>query len=262
LVAGTIELEWTSVSGAQGYRVHYGTTPGVYGQTLDVGPSPRATLRGLTDCTTWYVAVTAFNHHGESGLSSEVSGWPRPEVGSVEPSVTQQGSRFTLNVHGSNFAPGAHLLLRSGTIPVDIAGHPLVRVESSRVVSCRQVEASIAVEALARGSRAMEVGTFSVVYEVRNPDETFGVGSRSFEVLFDSSRWDINRSDSETRDRIDGADLSWLSFSYGSNEGDPFYDPDADLNGDGMVDGEDLAFLATGFGLCWSGSDWSVDACD
>jgi hypothetical protein len=87
------------------------------------------------------------------------------------------------------------------------------------------------------------------------------IGQGSYEVLFDEERLDINRSDSETRDRVDGKDLVWLAYSHATTEGDPRFNPDADLNGDGAVDGEDLAYLATGFGACWDGSSWSLSSC-
>jgi hypothetical protein len=61
---------------------------------------------------------------------------------------------------------------------------------------------------------------------------------------------------------VDGKDLVWLAHSHASAEGDPFFNPDADLDGDGMVDGNDLAMLAARFGQCWTGSGWSNGACN
>src|SRR4051812_9973854 len=57
-----------------GYRVALGTSPGTYTQSIDVGAVTTATVSGLTDGLTYYLAVTAYNStYGESGPSNEVS---------------------------------------------------------------------------------------------------------------------------------------------------------------------------------------------
>jgi hypothetical protein len=262
LVSGTIALEWEPVPGAQGYRVYYGTESRNYTQKFTVGSQPRTVLSGLADCTTWYVAVKAYDHSGESTeFSTEVSGWPRPRVDSITPAFAWQGDQYTMNIHGANFKNGATLRLIDDSLPHDIAGNDLIHLDSADVLQCRQMQVLVTVEPTTRGLRAMEVGSFPVTLDVTNPDDVYGVGQPSLEIRFDHARWDINRSDPESRDRIDGADLIWLSYCYGSREGEAYFDPDADLNGDGMVDGEDLALLASGFGLCRSGESWSADAC-
>lgn len=42
--------------------------------------------------------------------------------------------------------------------------------------------------------------------------------------------------------------LFFVSFAYGSFEGEPDYNPDADLNSDGIVDMRDLATVARNLG--------------
>lgn len=262
LLAGEIQVAWDSVPGALGYRVYYGSEPGVYSQSVTVGSQPAAVVDGLADCTTWYLAVKAYNSYGESpGFSNEVAGWPRPSIQSISPSSGAQGAQFTVEFHGANYQTGASLALSEFAVPRDLNGNPLFRVESARVLSCDRIQALVSIEPASRGVRAMPVGDFLFDCEVRNPDSVFGAAGLGFEVLFDPSRWDINRTDADTMDRVDGADLSWLAYSYGSREGEPFYNPDADLSGDGMVDGEDLAYLAAGFGRCWSGTAWTEEAC-
>ncbi len=54
---------------------------------------------------------------------------------------------------------------------------------------------------------------------------------------------DIDRSG-----RVDGADLVRMGLAFGSRRGDARYDPRADLNGDTLIDGSDLAILAANFG--------------
>lgn len=259
---GEIQLRWDTVPGASGYRVYYGTVPGVYTRSLTVGPFGGAVVRGLADCTTWYLAVKAYNQSGESpAFSNEVSGWPRPAIASISPASALQGARFTLELSGANYRAGADLELGDLAVPKDIDGNPLFRVESWSVLSCNRIQALVSVEPATRGVRAMQVGDFLFDWQVRNPDSVFGAAGLGFEVQFDPSRWDINRSGTGTLDRVDGEDLSWLAYSYGSREGEPLFSPDSDLSGDGLVDGEDLAYLAAGFGRCWSGTAWTEAAC-
>lgn len=174
--------------------------------------------------------------------------------------VRHPGGQFTVDISGAHYRTGAGLVLDDVAVPKDILGNPLFRVESWSVLSSNRMQALVNIEPAARGVRAMPVGDFLFGGEVRNPDTVLGTASLGFEVLFDLSRWDINRSDAGTVDRVDGADLSWLAYAYGSADGEPLYAPDADLTGDGIVDGEDLAYLEAGFGRCWSGTARTEEA--
>jgi len=262
LQAGVISLAWDPVPEASGYRIYYGSSSGQYTNSYDAGNRTRADLEVDTDCSTYYVAVKAYNSLGESEqFSNEISGWPRPEVAGFQPGAVYQGSRLTLNILGANFSSAAELILDTSSLPTDAAGNPLLLLENLTVLGCGQIQAMLTVEPTVRGVRAMQVGQFPVGLEVRNPDNVFGSRISQLEVLFDPSRADINRSDSTTEDRADGKDLAWLAYAHGSAEGGAYFNPDADLDGDGLVDGADLALLAARFGMCWDGSRWSVSAC-
>ena len=248
--AGTIELQWNPVPGATGYRVHYGTKSGDYTHVLEVGPKPSATLKGLTDCTTWYLAVKAHNRSVDSpDFSNEISGWPRPEVISVSPSARMQGSQFTLEIEGTNFQPGA-------TIEID---NPNVFFDSTTTVSCKRIKVAAAIEPTARGVRAAEIGHATLT--VINPDDVFGVRPQAFEVRIDPARFDLDRRPGPSEGRLDGRDTIWLSRLFAAREGQADYYPDADFNGDGWIDGNDLAYLVSNLGKCWNGSNWSLSAC-
>jgi len=222
----------------------------------------QADLTVSGDCRNYYVAVKAYNSQGESsGYSNEVSGWPRPQLSGFQPNAVSQGDQLTLDIIGNNFQSGAGLVVDLSSLPTDLAGGPLVRLEDVAVLACDRVQAMLTVEPTVRGVRAMQVGDFPVGLEVRNPDGVFGSRISELEVLFNEARADINRSDSTTADRADGKDLAWLAYAHGSAEGEAYYSPDADLDGDGLVDGIDLALLAARFGMCWDGSGWSVSAC-
>jgi hypothetical protein len=261
-LGGTICLEWDRLPEASGYRVYYGTSPGQYGASIDVGGATRFDIESLDDCRTYFVAVKAYNQAGESiSFSNEVSGWPRPEISDYQPGAFAQGSQITVDLLGANFEQGAELIVDLSSLPTDLSGDPLLRLEDISVLSCNRIQALMTVEPTTRGLRAMEVGEFAVGLEVRNPDSVFGLSSNTLEVLFDSERADINRSNSETRDRVDGKDLAWLAYAHGASEGDSYFNADADLDGDGQVDGVDLAWLASRFGLCLDNGEWSASAC-
>jgi hypothetical protein len=74
--AQTVTLTWDSIlqPDLAGYRVHWGTASGDYTQETDVGNTTRAVVSNLTDGTTNFFAVTAYNTAGlESLPSNEVS---------------------------------------------------------------------------------------------------------------------------------------------------------------------------------------------
>src|SRR3990172_8865105 len=57
-----------------GYKVHVGTSPGTYTQTIDVGHVTTFTVPGLLAGETYYFALTAYDiFANESGLSGQVS---------------------------------------------------------------------------------------------------------------------------------------------------------------------------------------------
>jgi len=249
-MAGSLSVGWDPVPNAQGYRVYYGTSPGTYTSSVQVGPVPSATIDGLRDCQTYYVAVKAFNSAGESAdFSPELSGWPRPALGVPNPGVAMQGDVVTLTLPASNVMAGA-------VLEVD---NPNVVVESFASSQCGTATAVLSVEPTAAGVRPAEIGRFTLT--VVNPDNVFGERSNALEVVIDPLRFDVNRSDDTTRNRLDGKDTVWMARAFGVQEGNALYQPDYDLDGDGWVDGSDLAYLASNLGGCWNGTGWSVAAC-
>jgi hypothetical protein len=249
--AGTVELAWTAVPGATGYRVYYGTASGRYTASKDVGSATGTALTNLTDCISYYAAVKAYNAAGESAqFSNEISGWSRPAVDAPSPAAEHQGRRFTLQVRGANFHPGA-------TVLVD---NPRVRLESATVVDCGRIDLVVAVDPEGPGVRPAQAGAFTVT--VQNADGTFGARAGAFEVLVDPARFDVNRSTSSTLGRVDGADTVWMARLFSGQDGiDALYDPDFDLDGNGWIDGDDVAYLAANLGKCWSGTAWTIEAC-
>jgi hypothetical protein len=249
--AGTISLAWDAVPGATGYRVYYGTASGQYTSSI-TSATASATVSGLQDCAAYFVAVKAYNGAGESPqFSNELTGWSRPVVTSATPATAVQGDQIVMDIVGSNFQSGAL---------VDL-GNPHVVLSSVTVLSCTHVQLLATVEPTAQNVRPAQVGKLDVT--VANPGDVFGMRSQGFEVLINPARFDVNRSDAATTDRIDGKDTIYLSRHFGLSEADPNYDPDHDFDGDGWVDGADLAFIASNLGRCWATSTktWAASAC-
>jgi len=288
--AGQISVSWNPVAGATGYHVFYGLSSGVYGQPISTTTNS-AVITGLQDCKNYFVAVKAFNSAGESpNFSNEVSGWSRPVVSSVTPAAATQGEQIVMDITGSNFQNGA---------TVDL-GDPHVNLSSVTVLSCTHVQLLATVEPTAHAVRPAQVGKVGVT--VSNPDNVFGMKPQGFEILINPYRFDVNRSDAVTTDRLDGKDVIYnrhdAAYPFHSeglcragtpNAGvgcvplteaaehrcgsssvtadcsyNPNYDPDKDFDGNGWVDGNDLAYIVSGNLLgCWSASTktWTISAC-
>jgi hypothetical protein len=76
LFAGALVVSWNpnTEPDLAGYRVHYGTQPGTYTKTKDVGNVTSVTIDSLQEGSTYYFAVTAYDQsNNESDYSQEVS---------------------------------------------------------------------------------------------------------------------------------------------------------------------------------------------
>ena len=99
-----------------------------------------------------------------------------------------------------------------------------------------------------------EIGDASITLQNLND---LSITEQVFEVLINPARFDVNTSATlETDGRLDGMDYIWIRRFGGLQ-----YDPDFDFDGDGLVDGIDLMYVANDFGHCWDGDSWKVSAC-
>lgn len=246
--AGSITLRWNAAPGATGYRVYVGSSPGQYDRSITLGKVTQATITDATDCADSFYSVTAFNAAGESGKSNEVFSWPKPKIDSITPGAAMQGQQFTLDIQGNNLKPGV-------AVSID---NPRV-VLSNPSSTCDGFQAAATVEPGAPGLRAAEVGLFQIT--MNHPD--FGSLTGSFEVLVDPLRFDLdNRASVNTDLKLNGWDTILLSHSFTAQEGEALYSVDADIDGDGWVDGDDLAYIASFLGACYSAqSGWQASNC-
>lgn len=72
-----LNADGSALTDLAGYKVYYGTQPGNYTNTKDVGNSNTAVLNNLTTGTTYFIAITAYDINGnESIFSKEVKKTP------------------------------------------------------------------------------------------------------------------------------------------------------------------------------------------
>lgn len=166
--AGTMSVAWDPVADADvaGYKVYYGTAPGVYPNYKDAGNTTGTTLTGLDPCTRYYVAVKAYDTGGLESVnySNEVNGLPRPVVNTITPATGEQGATLTVTITGESFDTGA---------TVEFSGTGIT-VQSVTRDSCTQVRATILI-ALTATTGARDV-------TVVNPDNSYGTKTGAFTV--------------------------------------------------------------------------------
>jgi hypothetical protein len=66
----TIDLSWTESVGAAGYYLYYGLSSGNYGSPIDVGNNTSYELTGLSNDTTYYIALTSYDDQGNESTYS------------------------------------------------------------------------------------------------------------------------------------------------------------------------------------------------
>ncbi len=167
VLAGTISLKWDPVADSDlaGYKIYYGTAPGSYHSSKKVGRVTSYTLEGLSECTRYYLVVSAYDTSGnESAFSNEVNGMPRPIVLNVAPFSAEKGRRLTVMTNGHDFEDGA--ILKTDDLGITI--------HSTSFITCNQLYSDITIT-----ETALE-GLHD--FTVENPDGIQGSGIGVFEV--------------------------------------------------------------------------------
>ncbi|MGD9086245.1 MAG: fibronectin type III domain-containing protein [Desulfobacterales bacterium] len=74
-VAASVDLEWDPNSEPElaGYKIHWGTSSGIYTASKDVGKTTTTTINGLEEGKTYYFVATAYdNQNNESDYSNQI----------------------------------------------------------------------------------------------------------------------------------------------------------------------------------------------
>ena len=284
LHAGMRTLSWDASPGATSYHLYYGSSSADYTSVVDVGPVTQTTIE-LDDCTRWYFAVTASNAAGESGFSTEVDWLTAMSVDNFrfdDPGQPiYQGVQGAVTVTGARFEPGAVLELNhpGWTCPAGATASQCadafslrqgaVRLESPIVQDCNTLTAWAAFESTTPGA-APTVGGYKLT--ATNLDDSSASLNGAVEILLDPARRDPDKSEYWTDNRIDGLDLAGIMQTLPPDQpctccSDAIcqsFQHQLDIDGDGWIDGSDLALVYTDhFGLCWDTglSNWSAQAC-
>ncbi|MFC0532028.1 polysaccharide lyase family 8 super-sandwich domain-containing protein [Phytohabitans kaempferiae] len=104
---GQLQLSWDPASQAQGYVVKYGTTPGNYTTTVDVGLATKHVVSGLTGGQTYYYTVSAYNTLGAGPDSTEGSATPLYSgvVDNSDPTEVTIVGDWALGTSGGYYGP-------------------------------------------------------------------------------------------------------------------------------------------------------------
>ena len=169
--AGTIKLQWDPVSDPDlaGYKVYYGTSPGVYTSNTSVAVQNSADLTNLQDCRVYYLAVKAVDANGNESLafSNEISGMSAPIPASISPSNAKQATNgLNVTITGSNFDTQAR---------PDFG--PDIVVNNYSTSSCNQMTANISI------LEAAEVNTAPALPRLGAPHLLAVVGVDAGETL-------------------------------------------------------------------------------
>lgn len=106
---GKLTIRWQAVAGAETYHIHWSTVPGLTGRNGEQIHGINSTeyeLSGLQNGVGYYYAVSAANKAGESPVSIQLFGMPRPDAPSAPTGLIATGGNKTVSLRWSK-VPGA-----------------------------------------------------------------------------------------------------------------------------------------------------------
>ena len=216
--AGSLNLAWAPSPDevTAGYKLEVLTDDGRVVSTIDAKEATTAAVDHLADGQFYRFRVRPYDQWGNAGEpSAEVRTMPSPKVFGVD-RFAFVGGQATFVLSGANVAPGARVVsLRPGMV-----------VGSVQVLSDSAVRVAAAGPA---ASLAPLPGELVVHNPVRRSDAFVAAHP---ELL------DVDHSGT-----VDAQDLGIVAALFGVDSRSPRYNPDADVNGDGLIDGEDASLV-------------------
>ncbi len=216
--AGELVLAWGEPTDAltAGFEVEVLDGEGRMVQVLDVGLASRAVITGLADGQRYSFRLRPYDSFGNAArrASQPLVSYPAPRIDEVEGDL-RPGRGSLLSVRGANFDDGAWVLARRPGLEVletTVIRHDLAVVE---------VRVSDSVPLTPDDLLVVNPAPKAPVYATAHP-----------EVL------DLDGSGS-----LDEGDLALLEQLFGVGRDDPAYRAVWDPTGDGVIDGEDAAWL-------------------
>ncbi|UJF34210.1 X2-like carbohydrate binding domain-containing protein [Paenibacillus hexagrammi] len=129
-----VQLSWSPVETATGYKIYQSTTSNVYGPEIQsVAASVYSyDVTGLNNDTTYYYVVKAFNNDGESLYSNEVAATPRASVPEAPTNVVATAGKnqatvtFSIPADGGSSITGYEITTLPDNAKIQVTGSPAV----------------------------------------------------------------------------------------------------------------------------------------
>ena len=238
-VAATVRVSWASNAEADlaGYRLRYGTSAGVYTETIEAGLANYCDVTDLQSGRLYYFALYAYDLAGNVSAPSDEVAARVPTGGTLTPVVTSTSESATHSmyfirsrssvgtVYGDHFQAGATVNAGLGVN----AGQA--------VLGTGYLQAQFDVLPTAvLGSRTITV---------TNPDQ--GVGSRSDAMTV------VRNPDINADCTVDVLDLNAMARAWNETGDEALFITAADLDGDGYIGPDDLAVFVQYFGRTFPG---------
>jgi len=219
LAAGSLSASWSPVSDSRvaGYKIKYGTQSGSYSQFVDVGNSTNYIVPNLTEGTTYFFRVAAYD-------SNRVEGTPSVEVSAVVLKVSNIGvSSITSN---------------SGVVTWQTNKLATSLVDFGTTTAYGSI-ASNSTFSLSSQASLLNLSPNTLYhYRVRSQDQgggTFVTGDFTFSTSTTSTGCDLNLDGTISAIDVQTVINAIVSGSYSSKY---------DMNKDGKVDAIDLQLLS------------------
>jgi hypothetical protein len=244
-----ITLSWNAVSGASGYHLYRGSSPGGEGATPLTGGTPLAatsyTDGGLSPSTTYYYFVQALNASGSSGASNEVRA---ATLSTLAPPQLNDGSaqRSMLTTITYRFSgpvalgPGAFTLTRrSDGLVFSVLSTPAA--DPASYASCYLL--SFSGPGVLNGS--LPDGAYDLLLQAAAVQDPLGqpLAGGDYALAFHRLYGDYDGNG-----KVNNTDLFWFKSTFARARGEVEYLQVLDYDGNGKVNNTDLFWFKAHFG--------------